>query len=181
MSSSSAYDDSEIFRSYYDLPRNERGLDAVTEWPLMKWANENGARRVHGIDVSVNMLAKANELNSGECITYEQVDLNTIVLPANSYDIIYSSLVFHHTKDGEWFWPVRTYGQEGPRVLEWIADGIPSYHRTIQTYVSAVLENAFELTDLAEWMMPPVSIFPHQDSGRNNHRPVRLIICAKKK
>ncbi|KAE8394396.1 S-adenosyl-L-methionine-dependent methyltransferase [Aspergillus alliaceus] len=242
---SAAYDDSEIFRLYQEFPRNKIGLEAVSEWPLMKdmaqgvegqnvldlgsgfgwfckWADENGARRVHGIDVSVNMLAKADEINSGGCITYEQADLNTLVLPANSFDLVHSSLAFHHvenldrligqiqgslkpggrlvfsvnhpirsaahkaswqqTKDGEHFWPVSTYGQEGPRVLKWIADGIPSYHRTIQAYVSAVLKNGFELTDLAEYMKPPGSVPSfHYDNGKEIHRPIWLIISAKKK
>lgn len=44
------------------------------------------------------MLAKAHEFPSDPTITYERADLETLELPKESYDIVFSSLTLHHIK-----------------------------------------------------------------------------------
>src|SRR3954466_11808205 len=97
------YDDPDFYAGYSQLPRSVEGLDGAPEWPALRallpelrgrrvldlgcgygwfcrWAQEQGATRVLGIDVSEKMLARARELNLAAGITYERDDLETFAL-----------------------------------------------------------------------------------------------------
>ena len=70
-----------------------------------RWARDEGdAVSVHGIDVSENMLKRARAWPSSDSdgkavITYEIGDLETIQLPKQGYDVVYSSLALHYIPD----------------------------------------------------------------------------------
>lgn len=74
-----------------------------------RWARENGATGVHGIDVSEKMLARAHDFDkelgpvtgsTSDSITYQRPDLDRVHLPSpNAFDFVYSSLVFHYLAD----------------------------------------------------------------------------------
>ncbi|HEY1299762.1 MAG TPA: class I SAM-dependent methyltransferase, partial [Stellaceae bacterium] len=76
------YDDAEFFAEYSRLPRSVAGLDGAPEWPALhallpdlsgasvldlgcgfgwfcRWARQQGAARVLGIDISRRMLERA--------------------------------------------------------------------------------------------------------------------------
>ncbi|MFY2736601.1 class I SAM-dependent methyltransferase [Pseudocitrobacter faecalis] len=116
------YDDPHFFAGYATLDRSVKGLDGAPEWAdiqtmlpeiqgktvvdlgcgygwFCRWARDNGAANVLGLDVSQKMLAKAQEMTSGERITYQRADLETLVLPAASVDLAYSSLALHYLID----------------------------------------------------------------------------------
>ncbi|OIO06111.1 MAG: SAM-dependent methyltransferase, partial [Desulfovibrionaceae bacterium CG1_02_65_16] len=42
-------------------------------------------------------------------------------------------------------WPVDGYRDEGPRSTKWFGDGVIKYHRTIETYVNALLDCGLRL------------------------------------
>ena len=49
-------------------------------------------------------------------------------------------------------WPLNSYKDEGLRMKEWLGvQDVKKYHRTIETYVSMLLECGFVLTGLKEW------------------------------
>ncbi len=64
-----------------------------------RWAANAGAANVLGIDLSTNMLARAAADTADERITYEQLDLDHLVLPAAGFDFAYSSLTLHYLTD----------------------------------------------------------------------------------
>lgn len=113
------YDTAEFFDEYIKLDRQVAGLDGAPEWPRMRamlpdlqglrildlgcgmgwfvrWAQENGAASIRGIDLSENMLEKARSMNSGDGVEYERADLDRLKLPEHKYDLVFSSLAFHY-------------------------------------------------------------------------------------
>ncbi len=117
------YDDESFFAGYATLPRSIHGHDGAPEWPSLRdllpdlrgrrvldlgcgygwfsrWAVENGADQVLGIDLSERMLATARSRTSTTAvtpsITYEQHDLEHVTLEADAFDVAYSSLTLHY-------------------------------------------------------------------------------------
>jgi SAM-dependent methyltransferase len=64
-----------------------------------RWASEQGADKVLGLDVSEKMLEQARKTTSAANIQYAQADLEHLELPINSFDLVYSSLALHYIKD----------------------------------------------------------------------------------
>lgn len=116
------YDDPDFFTGYSRLERSRIGLGGMAEWPALqamlpamkgkrvidlgcgygwfcRWAQGAGAREILGIDVSEMMLARARTEAGQDRITYEQADLETLVLPEAAFDLAYSSLAFHYVED----------------------------------------------------------------------------------
>jgi SAM-dependent methyltransferase len=116
------YDEKNFFEEYSRLPRSLEGLAAAPEWPALRtmlpalhglkvvdlgcgfgwfsrWARENGAARVLGIDVSEKMLERARATTNDAAITYARADLEQLALPVSSFDFAYSSLAFHYIED----------------------------------------------------------------------------------
>jgi ubiquinone/menaquinone biosynthesis C-methylase UbiE len=116
------YDEEEFFASYSQLSRSLHGLAGAAEWPSLRallpdlrglrvvdlgcgfgwfcrWAREQGAARVLGLDVSEKMLAQAKATTSDAGITYARQDLELLDLPEASMDLAYSSLALHYIKD----------------------------------------------------------------------------------
>lgn len=121
------YDDAEFFEAYGRLERSIEGLNGAAEWPAIRallpdlkgeevldlgcgygwfcrWAREQGADRVLGIDVSERMLAKAAAMTRDEAITYRRADLEEwerLALPEAAFGLVYSSLAFHYLRNLE--------------------------------------------------------------------------------
>lgn len=121
------YDNQDFFDGYSRLNRSVEGLDGAPEWPALRellpslrdanvvdlgcgygwfcrWAREQGAKHVLGLDVSEKMLEQARALTTDEAITYEQADLELLDLPQASCELAYSSLAFHYVEDLAWLW-----------------------------------------------------------------------------
>lgn len=116
------YDDAVFHQGYSQFPRSRLGLAGAPEWPSLaamlpavaglrildlgcgfgffcRWAAENGAAEVLGLDLSEKMLAGAVEQSAGLAIRYERMDLETFDLPGQTFDLIYSSLAVHYLAD----------------------------------------------------------------------------------
>ena len=116
------YDTPAFFAGYSQMGRSLQGLAGAPEWPALqallppmrglqvvdlgcgygwfsRWAQEQGAEQVLGLDVSQKMLARAKEMTSSSAITYAIADLEQLDLPGAAYDLAYSSLAFHYIAD----------------------------------------------------------------------------------
>jgi SAM-dependent methyltransferase len=116
------YDDDKFFEGYSRLPRSVEGLDGAPEWPALRamlpdlkglrvldlgcgfgwfcrWAREQGAAQVLGIDVSEKMLARARATAQDSAITYVCTDMEHIELPPGAFDLVYSSLALHYVEN----------------------------------------------------------------------------------
>lgn len=116
------YDDDRFFEAYSRFPRSVEGLNAAGEWHELKkmlpdfkgkrvldvgcgfgwhciYAAEQGAAYVLGTDISEKMLAMAKEKTTFKNVEYQVLAMEDIDFPADSFDIVISSLVFHYTMD----------------------------------------------------------------------------------
>src|SRR5215469_14555001 len=98
------YDHPEFFDGYSKMSRSVEGLAGAAEWPAMRallppldglravdlgcgfgwfcrWARQNGAAHVLGLDVSENMLARARADTADTAITYSRADLEQLDVP----------------------------------------------------------------------------------------------------
>src|ERR1700688_490398 len=98
------YDNPGFLQGYTQLGRSVEGLDGAAEWPALRallpdlrglnvidlgcgfgwfcrWARDQGAARVLGLDVSEKMLARARDTTGDAAITYARADLEQLDLP----------------------------------------------------------------------------------------------------
>ena len=219
------YDDAGFFAGYARLRRSVDGLDGAPEWPTLRsmlpamagkrvvdlgcgfgwfcrWTREAGATEVLGLDVSANMLARAREMTSDAAITYRQADLETLDLPAASFDLAYSSLTLHYLeKLGALFATVHRalapgghfvfsaehplytepgpdYLDEGPRTTDWLADGVVKQHRTLATYLNLLIAAGFAVRRVEEWGPTRAEIAAHPEWKIDHRRPSFLLVSA---
>ncbi|HLY90484.1 MAG TPA: class I SAM-dependent methyltransferase [Acetobacteraceae bacterium] len=115
------YDNPEFFAGYSQLGRSVEGLDGAAEWPALRallpdlngrsvvdlgcgfgwfcrWAREQGAARVLGLDVSDKMLERARADTADAAISYQRADLEQLELPEAAFDLAYSSLALHYVE-----------------------------------------------------------------------------------
>jgi SAM-dependent methyltransferase len=116
------YDQLEFFAGYSRLGRSVEGLAGAAEWPALRamlpvmtglrvvdlgcgfgwfcrWAAQQGAVDIVGLDLSERMLRRAEELSTGCAIRYRRADLDGLELPVAGFDLAYSSLAFHYVED----------------------------------------------------------------------------------
>lgn len=117
--------------------RSQIGLEGAGEWHTLKnmlpdfhgknildlgcgfgwhcrFAMENGAKSVIGIDLSERMLAKAMEINNLPGIQYERIALEEVDYPAEKFDIILSSLTLHY---------VESFDSIAQNIYKWLTPG----------------------------------------------------------
>ena len=80
-----------------------RGLNVVDlgcgyGW-FCRWAREQGAETVLGLDGSQKMLERAKSSSADPAITYAKADLEDLDLPEASLDLAYSSLTLHYVQN----------------------------------------------------------------------------------
>lgn len=115
------YDDPRFFEGYSQLRRHESGLNAAVDQPAMRsllppltgkrvldlgcgfgkmcrYAIEQGAASMVGVDISARMLAKAREETADPRISYVQSALEDLSLAPASFDVVVSSLAIHYVE-----------------------------------------------------------------------------------
>lgn len=118
------YDDSSFFDKYSNMGRSINGLEGAGEWHELKkmmpsfqgkkvldlgcgfgwhcqFAIDNGAKSVIGIDISQKMLNEAKNKTKSEYIQYICMPIEDIDFPANSFDVVISSLAIHYVESFE--------------------------------------------------------------------------------
>jgi SAM-dependent methyltransferase len=215
MAAQNIYDDPDFFAGYAKLPRSERGLGIVYEWPAFqrllpvsladrrvldlgcglgyfaREARARGARQVVGVDLSERMLREARRRTDDAGIVYLRDSLEGFTAEPASFDLVVATLALHYIADyaglvrrvagwlvpggrfafsvehpmvtahgtTDWqrdaegvalHWPVDRYRDEGERRTRWFVDGVVKYHRTVETYVNALLDAGLRLVRLEE-------------------------------
>lgn len=113
------YDDPTFFEQYSRMSRSVQGLQGAGEWHVLKpllpdfggkrvldlgcgfgwhcrYAVEQGARQVTGIDLSQKMIGEARKRNADPRIEYRRMAIEEFDFPEASYDAVISSLTFHY-------------------------------------------------------------------------------------
>ena len=241
--SQNIYDDANFFAGYATLDRSVKGLDGAPEWPTIqqmlpalaglrvvdlgcgygwfcRWARDQGAAQISGLDLSNRMLERAREMTEGDGIDYRREDLQTLSLAANSCDLVYSSLTLHYLTDiapllatvyqalvaggtlvfsaehpiytaplhqgwradenGQKNWPVSHYQQEGERISNWFADGVKKQHRTLGSWINALVAAGFVIENLNEWGPTAEQIAANPALDEEKERPMIFILRARK-
>jgi SAM-dependent methyltransferase len=116
------YDDPGFFAGYGQLPRSIHGLDGAPEWPTLRnllpdlrglrvldlgcgfgwfcrFARQQGAASVLGVDVSERMLARAAAETNDDAISYLRANLEQLDLAPGGFDFAYSSLALHYVEN----------------------------------------------------------------------------------
>lgn len=115
------YDDENFFSQYSRMSRSVEGLKGAGEWHVLRqmlpdfkgkhvldlgcgfgwhcrYAIEQGATNALGIDISEKMLQEARIRNGADCIEYKCMAIEDFDFPAESFDVVISSLTFHYLK-----------------------------------------------------------------------------------
>jgi SAM-dependent methyltransferase len=90
------------------------------------------------------------------------------------------SAAWHLAADGTpAHWPVDRYRDEGERRTRWFVDGVVKYHRTIETYVNALLAAGLRLVRLEEpEAEDPAVLAAHPAWQDDRRRPPFLLLAA---
>jgi len=118
------YDDPVFFEQYSKMSRSEKGLEGAGEWYVLRqmlpdmrdkkvldlgcgmgwhcrYVMENGAKSAIGIDISEKMIEKARAINAMDGIEYIRKPIEDVDYPAESFDIVISSLTLHYIESFE--------------------------------------------------------------------------------
>ncbi|UOQ93121.1 methyltransferase domain-containing protein [Halobacillus shinanisalinarum] len=118
------YDEPKFFSAYKQMPRSLKGLEAAGEWHILRpllpelrnksvldlgcgfgwhcrFAREQKASSVVGVDISEKMLQKARNETDDPAISYVQMPIEDIEFSKSQFDIVISSLVFHYIESFE--------------------------------------------------------------------------------
>ncbi|MBD8348913.1 class I SAM-dependent methyltransferase [Dysgonomonas sp. HGC4] len=113
------YDDANFFKQYSQMQRSVEGLKGAGEWHVLRtmlpdfkgkrvldlgcgfgwhcrYAIEQGAKSVIGVDISEKMLAEARKHAPDTTVEYICSAVEDIDFSADSFDIVISSLAFHY-------------------------------------------------------------------------------------
>jgi SAM-dependent methyltransferase len=75
-------------------------------------------------------------------------------------------------------WPVDRYRDEGERRTRWFIDGVVKYHRTVETYVNALLGAGLRLVRLEEPEAEPAMLAERPAWREERRRPPFLLLAA---
>lgn len=239
------YDEDRFFEQYNLMSRSVKGLKGAGEWHILKemlpdfegkrvldlgcglgwhcvYAIEQGAKSALGIDISEKMIAEAKKRNNFPFIHYETMAIEDYDYPAETFDIVISSLAFHYLKsfydiclkiygtlkkggsfvftvehpiftaygNQDWYydgsgnrlhWPVDRYFEEGRRSASFLGEEVTKYHKTITTYLEAILDAGFEIKKVAESEPSEEMLRTISDMKDELRRPMFLLVsCVKR-
>jgi len=115
------YDDPTFFANYSQMARSIGGLEAAGEWPAFRellpglrdkhvldlgcgfgwhcrYAREQQARSVVGVDLSEKMIARARASTNDAAIEYQRIAIEDIDFSAEEFDVVISSLALHYVE-----------------------------------------------------------------------------------
>ncbi|NEW05966.1 methyltransferase domain-containing protein [Paenibacillus sp. SYP-B3998] len=88
---------------------------------------------------------------------------------------------WHYGPQGERLhWPVDDYQNEGLRQTKFLDNDVIKYHRTIATYVNALIDAGFSIMKLSEPQPSQELLAKHSDMRDETRRPIFLLIAAVK-
>ena len=115
------YDSEVFFEKYSQMLRSRKGLQGAGEWSELqkilpdfrgkrvldlgcgygwhcKYAADHQAKSVLGTDISQKMLRRAEEINAAPQIEYRCAAMEDLSFPAQTFDVVLSSLAFHYVE-----------------------------------------------------------------------------------
>jgi SAM-dependent methyltransferase len=115
------YDNEQLFTAYGQMTRSIRGLEGAGEWHIFKnmlpdlreasvldlgcgygwhcrYAREQQASSVIGVDISEKMLAKAKQLTDDTEVTYIRSAIEDVEFADAQFDVVISSLALHYVE-----------------------------------------------------------------------------------
>jgi SAM-dependent methyltransferase len=118
------YDDPKFFAEYEKMPRSAKGLEGAGEWHVFKallpdlrnksvldlgcgfgwhcrYAREQKASKVVGVDISEKMLQRAREMTNDPYISYIRMPIEDINFSKEQFDVVISSLALHYVESFE--------------------------------------------------------------------------------
>lgn len=164
------YDDPVFFNRYSKMLRSEKGLQGAGEWHVLqkmlpeftgkrvldlgcgfgwhcRYAIENGAAAVIGVDISRKMIERAREINSLAGIEYIVSPVEELEFGEGEFDIVVSSLTFHY---------LESFDDIAQRVYRWLTAG--------GAFVFSVEHPVFTAYGSQDWI--------YGENGRKLHWPV---------
>lgn len=116
------YDQASFFNQYSQMTRSIGGLDEAGEWTVFRsllpdlrgkkvldlgcgfgwhcrYAREQGATSVIGVDLSANMLERAASMTDDPHILYRRLAIEDIDFSEREFDVVLSSLAMHYIED----------------------------------------------------------------------------------
>lgn len=164
------YDDPKFFDQYSQMNRSIYGLEAAGEWHALKrmlpsfagktaldlgcgfgwhcrYAIEQGALSVKGIDISGKMLERARTINQLDGIEYIQKPVEELDWPDSSFDVVLSSLTFHY---------LASFGSISKKIYNWLKPG--------GAFVFSVEHPIFTASPAQDWI--------YSGKGEIQHWPV---------
>jgi SAM-dependent methyltransferase len=81
---------------------------------------------------------------------------------------------------GRKIWPLDNYLIEGPRVTNWLAEGVVKQHRTIGTYLNLLLRAGFTIDHVEEWRPTEAQIAERPALAEELLRPMFLLLAARR-
>lgn len=164
------YDDPDFFAQYTQMSRSVKGLEGAGEWHILKkmlpdlngkdvldlgcgfgwhckYAMEQGANSVIGIDISEKMLETARKINALKGIEYIRKPIEEVDYPAEQFDLVLSSLTFHYLDS-----------------FEAICKNVHKWLKPNGWFVFSVEHPVFTASGTQEWA--------YTDTGEKAHWPV---------
>lgn len=77
-------------------------------------------------------------------------------------------------------WPLDRYLDESARITDWLAPGVMKQHRTIATYVNAMIAAGLTLVGIEEWGPTDEQIEQRPDWAVERERPPFLLLSARR-
>ena len=170
------YDDEQFFQQYAQMERSREGLAGAGEWHQLKklfpdvrgkcvldlgcgygwhcrYAADQGADQVLGIDISARMIGEAENRNQGDRITYRVCGLEV--------------------------WPVDDYFYPGERRTHFLGCEVIKQHHTITQILNGLLQTGFEIKAVEEaYPSEEMRVIPEMKDEMR--RPMMLLVKARK-
>lgn len=119
---SNEYDNEKFFEEYAKMPRSKDGLSSAGEWRQLKllfpqlegkhvldlgcgygwhckFAAEQGAAQILGLDLSQKMIEEAKKRNAKSQIEYRICGIEEYEYPENTWDCVVSNLALHYIEN----------------------------------------------------------------------------------
>src|SRR6185312_11038123 len=149
-----------------------------------RWARENGAAQVLGIDLSSRMLAQACANTSDPARLYAQIA--RCLKPGGHLVFSTEHPIFMAAAKPGWLtsdsgaqvWPVDSYFAEGQRRTDWIAKDVLKYHRTTATTLNLLIRSGFKIERIEEFCPTAEQIAARPALAEELQRPTFLLVSA---
>jgi SAM-dependent methyltransferase len=82
--------------------------------------------------------------------------------------------------EGRRTWPVDGYQDEGPRVTDWLAQGVVKQHRTIGTTLNGLIAAGFAIRHVEEWGPTDAQVAARPELAEERERPMFLLVAAER-